>query len=153
MFSMKSKYAIKALLFLARQRGTGPTLIADLAQRERIPKKFLEAILLDLKNEGILQSRKGKNGGYLLAIAPREIKIGRIVEIFDGAIVAPTCVSQSMVRNCSECDEQTNCGLRLLMDDLRGSIETVLLGTTLADINSRMELIESKNGKPVMYHI
>ncbi len=150
---MKSKYAIKALLFLARKRGAGPTLIADLAQRERIPKKFLEAILLDLKNEGVLQSRKGKNGGYLLAIAPHDIKIGRIVEIFDGTIVAPTCVSQSMVRNCSECDEQTNCGLRLLMDDLRSSIETVLLGTTLADINSRMELIESKNGKPVMYHI
>ncbi|MFA5240459.1 MAG: Rrf2 family transcriptional regulator [Phycisphaerae bacterium] len=150
---MKSKYAIKALLFLAKKRDAGPTLIADLAQREKIPKKFLEAILLDLKNEGILQSRKGKNGGYLLVAAPNKIKVGRIIEIFDGVIAAPTCVSQSMVRNCSQCDEQINCGLRLIMNDLRNSIESVLLDTTLADINSRMELAEVQNGRSVMFHI
>jgi Rrf2 family protein len=80
MFSMKTKYAIKALIFLARRWDSGPVLIADLAAEEGIPKKFLENILLSLKNEGVLVSRKGKGGGYALSRKPRDIRIAYVVQ-------------------------------------------------------------------------
>ncbi|HLC42956.1 MAG TPA: Rrf2 family transcriptional regulator, partial [Methylomirabilota bacterium] len=76
MLSKKAKYALRALLLLAKEHGRGPVLISDLAQRESIPKKFLELILLDLKNQGVLQSKKGKGGGYFLGRPPEKITLG-----------------------------------------------------------------------------
>src|SRR5512133_3895543 len=98
MISKKTKYGLQAVLALARAYGEGPMLIAELAEQERIPKKFLEAILLQLKNVGVLSSRKGKGGGYALGKAPSEISIGQIVRILDGPLAPVECVSVTAYR-------------------------------------------------------
>ncbi len=93
MLSKKSKYALKAMMVLAKEYGQGPVLISDLAQREDIPRKFLELILLELKNQGLLQSKKGKGGGYFLRRDPQMISVGHIVRVLDGPIAPLPCVS------------------------------------------------------------
>jgi len=100
MLSKKSKYALKALMVLAKEYGQGPVLISDVAQRAGIPRKFLELILLELKNQGILQSKKGKGGGYFLAREPRAISVGHIIRILDGPIAPLPCVSKTAYMRC-----------------------------------------------------
>ena len=139
MFSMRSKYALKALLHLAREKSRRPTLIADIASAENIPRKFLEAILLALKNEGIVHSRKGKGGGYYLDHAPESVKVGTVIRLFDGPMTSPACTSQSMVRSCDACDSAGTCGLRVVMNELREAITACLGGLTLATLISRTE--------------
>ena len=103
MLSKKAKYAIKALLALAEREREEPMRIADLAREEQIPPKFLELILLGLKNHGILQSRKGKGGGYLLARDPADIYLGQIVRMFDGPLAPVPCASQTAYVRCADC--------------------------------------------------
>ena len=103
MLSKKAKYAIKALLALADHEREEPMRIADLARAEQIPPKFLELILLGLKNQGILQSRKGKGGGYLLARDPADIYLGQIVRMFDGPLAPVPCASQTAYVPCADC--------------------------------------------------
>ncbi|HBF33270.1 TPA: transcriptional regulator [Candidatus Sumerlaeota bacterium] len=134
MFSMKTKYAIKALIRLAHKRHNGPVLIADLSVEEGIPKKFLENILLSLKNEGMLASRKGKGGGYALLRRPEDIRIAQVVQLFDGPLAVPSCVKMSMVRSCNACGESPQCGLRLVMAELKESISGCLDRLTLLDL-------------------
>ncbi|HEU5042301.1 MAG TPA: Rrf2 family transcriptional regulator, partial [Gemmatimonadales bacterium] len=93
MLSKKAKYAIKALLALAEHEGEEPVRIVDLARDQQIPAKFLELILLDLRNQGILRSRKGKGGGYLLARDPRDIYLGQIIRMLDGPLAPVPCAS------------------------------------------------------------
>ena len=109
MLSKKAKYAIKALLALAAHEGEEPMRIADLARAEHIPPKFLEAILLALRNQGILRSRKGRGGGYLLARKPSEIHLGQIVRMFDGPLAPVPCASQtaSISTNATTTDTST----------------------------------------------
>src|SRR5690349_13167166 len=92
--SRKARYALRALYALAAGEGGGPVLIADLAEREHIPRKFLEAILLELKNAGILQSKKGKGGGYTLGKRPDEITVGQVIRVIDGPLAPIPCVSE-----------------------------------------------------------
>ena len=106
MLSKKAKYAIKALLALADREGDEPMRIADLAREEQIPPKFLELILLGLKNQGILQSRKGKGGGYLLARDPADIYLGQIVRMFDGPLAPVPCASQTAYVPCADCKNE-----------------------------------------------
>src|SRR6266851_2898903 len=103
MLSKKSKYALKALLVLAKEYGQGPVLIADIAQRETIPRKFLELILLDLKNSGMLQSKKGKHGGYFLIKRPNEISFGQVLRVLEGPLAPLPCVSRTAYMRCLEC--------------------------------------------------
>ena len=86
MLSKKSKYALKALIVLAKEYGQGPVLISDIAQREDIPRKFLELILLELKNQGILQSKKGKGGGYFLGRPPHQVSVGHVIRVLEGPL-------------------------------------------------------------------
>ncbi|HYQ83603.1 MAG TPA: Rrf2 family transcriptional regulator, partial [Rubrobacter sp.] len=102
MLSKKAKYAIKALLRLAEHEQGEPMRIADLASAEQIPPKFLELILLGLKNQGILQSRKGKGGGYLLARDPSDIYLGQIVRMFDGPLAPVPCASTTAYVPCAD---------------------------------------------------
>src|ERR1700759_1268319 len=108
--SMKARYALRALYALAADDARAPTLIADLAERERIPRKFLEAILLELRNAGILQSKKGKGGGYALARPPAEITIGQIMRAIDGPLAPVSCVSERAYTPCAECPSEETCG-------------------------------------------
>lgn len=137
MLSRKTKYGLQALLGLARNYGGGPMLIADLAERERIPKKFLELILLELKNAGILGSRKGKGGGYFLAKDPAEITMGNAVRVLEGPLAPVSCVSETAYQKCDECLDESSCGIRLVMKEVRDAIAEILDHTSLKEVLRR----------------
>lgn len=139
MLSRKAKYALKAALRLAREGGRDPVLIAEIAGSERIPKKFLEAILLALRNRGVLASRKGKGGGYALARPAAEITFGEIVRIMDGPLAPVPCVSATAYHPCEECGDEGRCAIRIVMQEARDAIASVLDATTLADALRRAD--------------
>lgn len=153
MISKKTKYGLQALLALARTYGDGPVLIADLAENERIPKKFLEAILLQLKNVGILSSRKGKGGGYSLGKSPSEISIGQIVRILDGPLAPVECVSVTAYRPCTECHDENTCGIHLVMKDVRDAIADILDHTSLEDTEKRSQVAARQQQSVVDFQI
>src|SRR5512141_1266942 len=103
MLSRRAKYGLKALLALARHGSSEPVRISDLAAQERIPKKFLEAILVDLKRRGLVESRKGVGGGYILAKPADLITMGEVVRILDGPLAPIACVSQTAYERCADC--------------------------------------------------
>jgi Rrf2 family protein len=133
MLTKKAKYALKAALHLARSEAGASVLIADVAVAERIPKKFLESILLTLKNRGILVSRKGRGGGYALARPADQVSFGEIVRIMDGPLAPVPCVSVTAYRACEECPSEAACEIRAVMKRVRDAISEVLDATTLAD--------------------
>ena len=139
MLSKKAKYAIKALLALADHDREEPVRIADLARDEQIPAKFLELILLDLRNQGILQSRKGKGGGYLLARDPADIYVGQIVRMFDGPLAPVPCASQTGYVRCADCRNEDVCGVRLAMREVRDATAKILDGTSIAALRRQVE--------------
>jgi Rrf2 family protein len=139
MLSKKAKYALQALTLLTKEYGHGPVLISDLAEKEKIPKKFLELILLNLKNKGILQSKKGKGGGYLLGKPPDSITLGEIIRILDGPLAPLPCVSQTAYRKCDECEDEMTCGIRPVMKEVRDATARILDGTTLSDLMIHVE--------------
>jgi Rrf2 family protein len=153
MISKKTKYALKALLYLARKFNQGPVLISDLARDERIPKKFLELILLTLKNNGVLQSRKGKGGGYFLGKLPREISVGNVIRILDGPLAPVPCVSETAYAKCQECMDEQTCGIRPVMKDVRDAIANILDKTSLADMLEREEKAEQQERGILQYFI
>jgi len=134
MLSKRSKYALKAMLALARHGDGDPLRIADLAARESIPKKFLEGILLALRNNGLLQSRKGQGGGYLLARHPNEIFVGQIVRLFDGPLAPIPCASETAYVPCEDCQDEARCGVRLAMKRVRDATAKILDNTSLAQL-------------------
>jgi Rrf2 family protein len=136
--SRKSKYGLKALLVLAEKAGTEPVLISALADRDAIPKKFLEAILLELKRHGVVQSRKGKGGGYFLRRRPAEISFGEVIRVLDGPLAAVPCVSQMAYMKCTDCVDEPTCGVRLAMKEVRDATAHILDNTTLADVNKKL---------------
>jgi Rrf2 family protein len=138
MLTRKSKYGIKAMLLLAEEADRGPVLISELAERQRLPKKFLEAILLELKRHGLLHSKKGKGGGYLLGREPTEITVGQIIRILEGPLALTPCVSQTAYRRCEECIDERTCGVRLAMKDVRDATAQILDHTTLAGLNAEI---------------
>lgn len=126
MINKKTKYALRAIQALALRNHEGPVLIADLAQQENIPKKFLEQILLDLKKAGLLISTKGKGGGYRLAKSPSEISVGTIIRVIEGPLALVPCVSQQNPGLCDECHDPMTCGLRVVMQQVRDLTASVL---------------------------
>ncbi|KAA6438256.1 Rrf2 family transcriptional regulator [Dyadobacter flavalbus] len=148
MISKKAKYALKALKVLAERYAKGPVLISEIAMQERIPKKFLEAILLDLRNNGVLQSQKGKGGGYMLRIPPEEVSFSKVLRIIDGPIAPALCVSMFFYGKCDDCKEEETCSLRSVLAKWRDANLAVLDNTTLADVlkaesESRMNMDSS----------
>jgi Rrf2 family protein len=112
MISQKAKYALKAIVALAKADPAQVVIIGDLAERENIPKKFLEQILLDLKHHGVVTSRRGKAGGYSLLKPPREITFGEVLRIVDGPIAPLPCLSRMAYRRCEDCAEEESCEVR-----------------------------------------
>lgn len=153
MLSKKTKYALKALIHLASQPVDEPILISGLARAENIPRKFLEAILLALKNAGMLQSKIGKGGGYYLAREPRQITIGSIVKVLEGGYAPVQCLNETASHGCDECGEPAMCGIRLVMSDVMQAISSVLETTTLADMIERSENARRTQAKIVDFSI
>ena len=147
MLSKKSKYAIHALLFLAREKKRGPILISEISESENIPKKFLEAILLKLRKAGILGSKMGKGGGYYLIKKPAEVNLAEVVRLFDGAIALVPCATYQFFKKCDECVDEDVCGLRFVMKDIRNSTVELLKENTLEKILKRDKVLVAKKKK------
>lgn len=142
--SKKGEYALKALIEMAinHERGGNVTLINKIAEKENIPQKYLEHILLNLKNGGILTSKRGVGGGYSLSRPPEKISLGDVIRIVEGPLAPLNCVSTSAHVNCPE---ETTCGLYSIMLDVRNAIANVLDNITLKDAAKRtLDLIEKK---------
>ena len=146
MLTKKSKYGLKALLLLAQESGKGPVLVADLARREGLPKKFLETILLELKCHGVVQSRKGRGGGYFLRRKPSEVTFAEVMRLLDGPLAAVPCVSKMAYMECAECLDETTCGVRLAMKEVRDATADILDHTTLADVNRQVARLQRTRG-------
>jgi Rrf2 family protein len=144
MLSQKSKYALKALLVLSQEYGKGPVLISDVAARERIPQRFLELILLELKNHGILSSRKGKGGGYFLSKPPTQISVGQVLRMLEGPLAPLPCASKTAYRKCEECIDERTCGIRILMKQVRDATAAILDSTTLDDMLRRSQAASNR---------
>jgi Rrf2 family protein len=133
MLSKKSQYAFKALAYLTEKFNQGPVLISEIAIKKKVPLKFLENILLELKNAGILESKKGKGGGYYLKKDPAQVKVATVVRIVNGPIAMLPCVSLYFYRRCDNCDEK-NCGLHDIMIQVRDATLNILETKTLKDL-------------------
>jgi Rrf2 family protein len=135
MLSKKTKYGLKALSYLAKQQQNKPVLISDISESENISKKFLESILLILKKNGILSSKKGKGGGYYLLKQPNEIKISTIIRVLEGPIAMLPCVSLNYYEKCDDCTSEEKCSLNILMAEVRDSTLKILENKTLENFN------------------
>ena len=135
--SKRSEYGIRALINIASREETERARIKDIAAEEKISVKFLEQILLTLKNTGLLQSKPGRGGGYYLGKSAEDISLGQIIRILDGPLAPIRCVSETAYEPCG-CPDEENCGLRLVMLDVRNAIAGILDNTTLADVVRRV---------------
>ena len=138
---------MRALIHLAQHQGEGPILIRDIAETLNIPRKFLEAILLDLRNEGILQSRKGRDGGYFMARSPDTIPLGRIIRFIDGPLASVPCVSQTAYARCDDCPDERTCAIRCVMKKVRDATAKILDEVTLDQLVTSADEVE---GVPVL---
>ena len=129
--SMKTRYAIAAMTYLARRYGDGPILSTEIAQKENIPQRFLENILLELKKTGIINSKQGKAGGYFLLKKPHETSLLEIVRHFEGTIAMVNCVSEKAYQPCEFCKDEVTCKLRGVFKEIRDNTFEILRQTTL----------------------
>ncbi len=137
MLSKKCKYAIHALVYLAERYQQGPVHIQEIAQQRKIPKKFLEAILLELRNAKILHSKKGKGGGYYLYKKPADVNLMEVIRLMDGAIAMLPCVSLNYYEPCEECLSEKTCGIRDSFISVRDETLRILSESTLETILNR----------------
>ncbi|GAB3348437.1 Rrf2 family transcriptional regulator [Arachidicoccus ginsenosidivorans] len=133
MLSKKTQYAFKALMYLSQQAKEGPVLIAEISRKKKIPLKFLENILLEMKKEGILDSKKGKGGGYFLAKKPEDIVLAEVMRLIEGPISLLPCVSLHFYKKCENCNEDS-CGLRDVLIQVRDANLAILEHRTVADL-------------------
>ena len=149
--SKRGEYGLRAMIDLATweiETGRGIVQIKEIAEREKIPAKFLEQILLTLKNAGLLHSKMGIGGGYYLAKAAGEISLGQIIRVLDGPVAPIRCVSQMAYESCG-CPDEEACGLRLVMFDVRNAMANILDNTSLADVTDRIETVRSIRKQPL----
>lgn len=147
--SKRGEYGLRAMIALAEpsSKSDSPAMlqIKEISRREQISSKFLEQILLTLKNAGMLHSKMGVGGGYYLARPASEITLGQIFRVLDGAVAPIKCVSQMAYEPCG-CPEEETCGLRLVMGDVRNAIADILDNTSLADVTTRQGTLRKKPG-------
>lgn len=137
MISKKTKYAINALVYLAKKEDKKPIRISDISESQNIPQKFLEAILLDLKKAGILASKKGKGGGYYMLKAPKDVNLAEVMRLFDGAIALLPCVTYNYYERCEECIDEETCGIRDVFYEVRNKTVELLKKADLEQIIKR----------------
>ena len=153
--SKRTQYSLRALYALSRKYGEGPVLITRLAEDEVIPKKFLEQILLSLKSLGLVASKKGKGGGYVLAQPPEQITLASVIRMIEGPLAPLPCASETRYRKCDECADAETCGTRIVMREVRDAIAEILDRTTLAEVCRRVDSAQQKKRGPtvMMYQI
>ena len=144
MLSNRTKYAIKALLYIYRDNTEAPVHIVDIAKSENIPQKFLELIMLDLKKTGAIDSKRGKGGGYFLSEDPDRVMIGTIIRSFEGPLALLPCASASNYKKCKDCNDEDLCALRHLMMEVREKTAHIIDQTILKDLSEKTEDIFAK---------
>lgn len=136
MLTKKAKYGLKAMVYLAGFEPGRTALVTDIATANHIPKKFLDAILGELRNAGFVHSKKGKGGGYTLARSPQDIRVGAVIRVLDGPLAPIQCASRTVYRRCDDCEDEAHCTVRLLMLEARDAIANVLDNRTLAQMRA-----------------
>ena len=149
MLTNKGKYGLKAMVHLAGLEPGALAQVQDMADTNAIPKKFLDQILSELRNAGLVFSKKGKGGGYALARRAHEINVGQIVRVLDGPLAPIQCASVTAYRPCDDCGDEKVCSVRLIMVKARNAIAAVLDSHTLADMRALGEPAEAA----AMFHI
>jgi Rrf2 family protein len=132
MLSQKARYALHALIVLAEHAGDTPLQIAEVAEEARVPRKFLEQILLDLKKRGIVRSQRGRAGGYLLGKPAKEISFADVIRVIDGPLALAPCVSVTAYHKCEDCVDEATCAIRKVLLAARDATATVLESRTIA---------------------
>lgn len=132
MLTSKAKYALRAMVDLAAQTAARPTFIADIAERQDIPRRFLENILIELRRSGLVVSHRGKNGGYALARAPETISFAEVIRAIDGPLALAPCASVTAYRKCEDCVSETTCPVRPTLIAARDATAAILEKTSLA---------------------
>jgi Rrf2 family protein len=143
MLSKKTRYAIKALVIMGKNFGNEPMQISRIAAEEHIPKKFLEQILLDLRNAGLLYSKKGAGGGYKLIKDPKEIFLVQVLRVTGGPIALLPCVSLNFYQRCEECIDEGTCGIRDVFVEVRNASLKILTETSIADVIDRESALQA----------
>jgi len=141
MLSKKAKYALKALFVLAQKPGNCATTTEEIVQAAGIPKKFTEAILLDLKKGGMLHSHRGRSGGYVLRYVPEEITVADVIRIIDGPLALTTCTRKNNYVACEECLDPATCEIRRVMKKVRDSTVAILEGISIKDAIAQPEAL------------
>jgi Rrf2 family protein len=146
---------LQALYGLTAEYGRGPVLISTLSEEQRIPHKFLEVILWELKRQGIVESKKGKGGGYRLVAPPQTVTIGSIIRIIDGPLAPLPCASETAYRQCDECIDVAKCGTRIVMREVRDAMAAILDKKTLADISETVQRLhqQDEERESLMFYI
>ena len=132
MISQKARYALRALLFLTARGDDIPVQISEIAESERIPRKFLEAILLELKKTGIVRSHRGRSGGYSLGRPAKDISFADVLRVTDGPLALSPCVSVMAYRKCDDCFEESVCAIRKALLAARDATAEILESRNLA---------------------
>jgi Rrf2 family protein len=132
MLSQKARYALHALIVLAEHTGDEPMQIAAIAEEARVPRKFLEAILIDLKKRGIVKSTRGRSGGYLIGKAPKDISFADVIRVIDGPLALAPCVSVTAYHKCEDCVDEATCAIRKVLLAARDATAHALETRTLA---------------------
>jgi Rrf2 family protein len=146
--SKRTQYSLRAMYALARNYGKGPVLISTLAEEEAIPKKFLEQILLSLKSSGLVESKKGKGGGYNLVRSPDRITVADVIRLMEGPLAPLPCASETRFRKCDECVDIETCGTRIVMREVRDAIAEILDATTLTMVVQRVDQARQSQAEP-----
>lgn len=143
MLSQKTRYALKALMELSTQQGGVSLSAAAISARRSIPVKFLEAILVELKRDGVIRGQRGRGGGYQLARSPADISFGAVVRLMQGPLGLLPCVSVTQYRRCPDCADDETCELKKLFREVRDSTAAILDGWTLAHALKKPSLLDA----------
>ncbi|MEI7729508.1 MAG: Rrf2 family transcriptional regulator [Verrucomicrobiota bacterium] len=150
--TLRSEYALRALAVLGMSYEQPVVPIETISSQQHIPKRFLEQILNDLKNAGIVESRRGTNGGYRLAKPPEQISLASVIRHLDGALAPVRCVSENFYQQCS-CPDEARCGIRSIMKEVRDAIVKTMDNITVADLCARYRKLQGDLNNPTDYVI
>ena len=150
MLSKKCQYALHALIYIVEHEDSDRLTIQEIADKKNIPKKFLEGILVDLKNAGIVGSKKGKFGGYYMMKRPESVSVLEIIRLIDGAVAMLPCVSLNFYESCGRCDDEATCRVNKLFSAVRDETLKILSGNTLADLQKIGGLGKKQSRKAVL---
>jgi Rrf2 family protein len=150
--SLRGEYALRALIVLGLNYGESVVRIHSISEQQNIPKRFLEQILNDLKSAGVVESRRGVAGGYRLSKPPERISLAQVVRHIEGPLAPVGCVSEKFYSRCS-CPDESNCGIRSVMKEVRDAIVKILEGVSVAELCERVKQLQGVQANPLDYVI